>query len=128
MGCASDNRAQDPEWWDASNFTWDTTFVWTYGWYAGLHDDPEYMELYWARWRELLAAELSVANMNAVIDSMAAELAEAAPRNYERWSGYPPRDGGFDGEIALLKEWMEERHEWISGCLDLPDPQTCTGD
>ncbi len=128
MGCASDSRAEDPTWWDASNFTSDTTYVWDYGWYAGLFEDPEFRAAYWARWEELLDGPLSVKNVHAIVDEMAAELDEAADRNFDRWRDYPPRGtGDFDYEVQLLKDWLEERHDWIAGCI-ADDPRDCRGD
>jgi hypothetical protein len=71
---------------------------------------------------------LGTEHVDEVIDEMAAELSEAAPRNFQRWNENPPRDGGFDGEVALLKDWLAQRHDWIEGCLALPDPSACRGD
>lgn len=127
LGCATDFRAADPTWWDATNETWDTTPVFTHGFWGGLFADPAFRDRYWARLRTLLATDLSVDSVNAVIDGMAAELEEAAERNFAVWSAYPPR-GGFAGEVALLREWVARRHAWMTACLDLPDPRVCAGD
>ncbi len=126
---AEDSRSQDPTWWDATNITSDTT-AFDYGWYGGLFEHAAYRQAYWARWRELLAAELSVEHVHAVIDEMVAEIGEdAATRNFRAWSSYPPRDGRWENEIEDLKGWFAARHAWISACLDArPDaPETCTG-
>jgi hypothetical protein len=127
MGCAADPRAADPTWWDNSNETNDCTFVFEHGFWLGLFADPVFADQYWNRWAELLATDLSVASVNATIDAMEAELTEAAPRNYATWSGYPPRGGSLASEIVILKDWLAARHAWMTGCLDLPDPQSCTG-
>ncbi len=128
MGCASDNRALDPHYWDASYYTSDTTYMFEHGWYRGLFDDPEFAAAYWDRWRELLGAELSLEDILGTVDEMAAELQEAAPRNFDKWTDYPPRgDGTWEYEIEFLKEWLTERHEWISACLERPDPEGCAG-
>lgn len=128
MGCTDDDRARDPTWWDPTNETTDTTPMFTYGWYEPLFDDPEFAALYWARWRELIDDPLSDAHVGAVIDEMAAELEEAAPRNYDRWGDYRPAEGSFEGEIRALKAWMSARRAWIEGCLDTSDPESCRGD
>jgi hypothetical protein len=127
MGCDSDSRAEDPTWWDASNVTFDCTFVFEHGFYGGLFADPAFRDQYWARWRVLLDTTLTVAAIDAVVDGFAAELAEAAPRNYAQWPDYPPRGGDLASEVAILKDWLAARHAWIDGCLDLPDPRTCPG-
>jgi hypothetical protein len=126
LGCATDFRAANPTWWDASNETIDTTYVFEHGFWGGLFDDPIFREQYWARLEELLAAELSVEAVHLQIDTMAAELEEAAARNFARWPDYPPR-GSYADEVQLLKDWVSTRHAWMSGCLALDDPRTCQG-
>lgn len=130
MGCATDDRAQDPTWWDATNQTSDTTDMWDYGWYAGLYSHAEYRTAYWARARELLEGPLAVAAVHAEIDAMAAELDEAAARNFQTWSAYGPRWGSYAAEVDHLKDWFAARHAWMTACLDAyPDaPELCPGD
>lgn len=126
MGCASDDRAYDPTHWDASWYTRDTTYMFEHGWYLGLFDDPDFATAYWDRWRELIDAELSLENILAAVDRMAAELGEAAPRNFATWTDYPPRgDGTWQHEVDFLKDWLTRRHAFIAGCLALPDPEDC---
>ncbi|MCB9764043.1 MAG: CotH kinase family protein [Alphaproteobacteria bacterium] len=131
MGCASDSRPTDPTWWDPSNITQDTTYLFEHGWYAGLFEDPAFTGPYWARWAELLQGPLALDAVLARVDAMAAELAEAAPRNFERWRDYPPRgDGTFQAEVDHLKGWIQARHAWISDCLARypDDPRQCPGE
>lgn len=127
LGCSSDGRCEDPTWWDASNETTDTTYVFDHGFWRGLFSDPAFRVFYFARLEVLLDAELSTPVVEATIDAMAAELAEAAPRNYATWTSYPPETGSFEGEIDALKAWIRTRHDWMQGCLELPDPMLCTG-
>lgn len=129
MGCTDDHRALDPTRWDATNVTTDTTDMFEYGWYLALFDDPEFTADYFARFDELLDDTLSDAHVGSVLDEMEAELAEAAPRNYERWSAYGPTTGSFEGEIEALRSWLEARHAWIDTCLrtHADDPQACHG-
>ncbi len=120
---AEDSRAAYPTWWDASNQTSDTTPVFTYGWYGGLFEDPDFRDRYWARWQELLQGELSSDNIVAVIQQMAEELDGPARRNSERWS--TPE---FSAEIAALRGWMEQRMAWIETCIETwEDPRECPG-
>jgi hypothetical protein len=127
MGCADDTRAADPTWWDPSNETWDCTFVFEHGFWRGLFADPVFAARYWQRWDDVLGAELSLAAVEAEIDAMEAELAEAAPRNVAAWPSYPPRGGSFEAEVDLLRAWVRDRHRWATGCLTLPDPSQCMG-
>ncbi len=127
MYCASDSRADDPENWDATNITRDTTDVFGYGWWPGLFDDPAFRDAYRARWLELLGAELSVESLHGRVDALAGELDEAAGRNFERWPDYPPRGGSLESEVQILKDWLEARHRWIRTCMssDVPDFRDC---
>lgn len=120
---ANDYRVTDPYLWDASSITSDTTEAFSWGWYAGLFDDPDFRDRYWARWTELLEGELSIEHIHEVVDRMAGELDEAGDRNYQRWSSY---SSGFDAEIANLKVWLQQRHDWISNCIETyDDPRRC---
>jgi hypothetical protein len=125
MGCSSDFRAEDPTGWDASNLTPDTTYVFQHGFWGGLFRDPEFAAAWLARWRDLLDNTLTVAAIHQEIDNMAAELREAAPRNFEAWPDYPPRGGSHAAEVALLKQWIAERHAWIRGCVEREAPWFC---
>jgi hypothetical protein len=130
MGCSSDNRAENPTWWDPSNQTSDTTFYFTHGWYEGLFDDPAFRTRYFDRLSTLLDGELSTKSVHAVVDAMESEISEAAERNFTQWSDYPPRGGSLSTEVAILKTWLEQRHDWMRDCLDnasLPSPMNCVG-
>ncbi len=128
MGCDEDSRAGDPTWWDATNITSDTTDMFDHGWYRGLFRDPEFTEAYWARLGDLLDGEMSVERTDALLDEMEDTLAEAAPRNFERWSSYPPSDGTHAGEMETLREWLADRNQWMQICLALEDPLGCRGE
>ncbi len=80
-------------------------------WWPNMFKDPDFVQLYIDRWAELRRSVLSLANINATIDRHAAELQEAAPRDYARWSG--SRYGNFAGEINHLKAWIKDRVEWV---------------
>jgi len=127
MNCARDSRASDPTWWDARNQTSDTTEYFDHGFYGGLFDDTAFRAAYFARLDTLLTTSLSQPSLIALVDGFADQLEEAAPRNYEAWIDYPPRDT-FADEAQLLRDWLTDRHAWISACLLLPDPMTCVGD
>lgn len=128
IGANYDDRSGDPKWWDATNYTSDNTYVFEFGWYAGLFEDEEFREAWWDRYRELLDGPLSVEEMNLRIDAYEAELSEAGPRDLARWPEYPAR-GSWSDEVALMRRWLEQRHAWISACVDRrpADPRDCTG-
>ena len=66
--------------------------------------------------------------IEAHLDAYELELEDAAPRNFAKWSDYPPRGGSLGSEMDLLRNWLAERHAWISDCLTRPDPMFCPGD
>ncbi len=117
---STDGRDNNPQTWHG---TGDATRYFDYVWYARLHQNIDFWQRYIDRWYELRANQFSTRNINDVIDSMAYEIAEAAARNYARWSSYPPRFGGFQGEISHLKDWLATRAAWIDSQFVKP-PQT----
>ena len=127
MGCESDSRAEDPTWWDPSNQTTDTTYIFEHGFWLGLFADPEFQDAYWARWVTLLQAELALDRILDHVQSMEDELSEAATRNYARWPDYAPRGGSYASEVDILEQWLTKRHRWISQCVEREDLQNCTG-
>ncbi len=127
MGCDSDSRCYYTTWWDVTRLTSDTTDLFDHGWYSGLFDRSEFTEPYWDRWREVIEGPLSTESVHAIIDEWAEELSESAVRNFDRWPSYPPDGGSFEYEVQELKVWTELRTAWIEGCLQLEDPEHCTG-
>ncbi len=120
---AYDYRATYPTYWDAGNQTSDTSEIFTTGWYEGLFNDPAFADRYWARWRELIDAELSLESLLAITGRMEAELEEAAVRNTSRWGS-----SEFHGQMDALESWLTIRHGWISACLETyKDPAQCPG-
>ena len=124
MGCDTDGRAVNPERWDGG------TAWWTYAWWRELvwepgrrranRGDPDFMQAYVDQYQKLRLNQMSVENMDAIIDGMAAEIGkDAADRNFARWPEKRPNGGRFDGgldgwegEVAHLKGWLKARVEW----------------
>lgn len=124
MGCSSDVRAESPLGWDVSDVS-DASNAFDVGFYRGLFSDPEFTAKYWARWQTLLAGPLSPSAVAARVDEIAAQLdATSVERNFKRWSYYAPR-ASHQNELTLLKQWLAERQEWLTQCLELPDPRDC---
>ncbi len=123
MGNADDDRARDPLGWNNDSVGDGGTRYFQSGdlgsWYSLLFSnqppikDSPWNVAYKARWRELRRQALKTDKILAQIDAWAAELNEAAPRNFTRWPGLRPRFGGFQGEINHLKDWLADRAEWI---------------
>lgn len=120
---SADSRSTDPRWWDNSNVTSDCTYVFEFGWYKGLFDDPEFAERYWSRFDSVLRNELSVVQIDAMLDGFAVGLDEPAARNGSRWGS-----ASFSSEFKRLRDWMHDRHDWMSSCIaSYPDPRDCPG-
>lgn len=122
-GSPNDSRATDPRWWDNSNVTSDCTYVFEFGWYAGLFDDPDFSDRYWTRFASVLENELSIEQIDAMVDGFADGLAEPAARNQARWGV-----SDYDSEQEALRDWLHTRHAWMTACIDAySDPRGCLG-
>jgi len=87
-------------------------------------NDPDYETLFidkWFEWRR--DGVLKTSELNAIVDSMANVLNESQVRNFNKWNGiyYAPRYGGFSGEINALKNWLNNRTNWIDNQF-IPSP------
>ena len=71
------------------------------------------------RWQELRRSHFSGTNLNALIDRLATEIKEAQPRQYRRWD-FQPRGGSYQSEIALMKDWLANRVDFIDSQLAEP--------
>ncbi|MCH8923701.1 MAG: CotH kinase family protein, partial [Planctomycetes bacterium] len=80
-------------------------------WWPDMYQDPDFVQAMIDRWFELREGAFGLDNIYATIDRHAAILAEAAPRDYARWSN--SRFGNFAGEINHLKDWLTDRINWI---------------
>lgn len=107
---SADGRDDNPRAW---NGTGDGTKYLQYVWWDRLFADSNFMQKYIDRWFALRKAQFSTAGLNAAIDSMADEVREAAPRNYQKWPSAGSRYTNFQGEINSLKQWLQSRCEWV---------------
>lgn len=91
-------------------------------WWGTLFDDPDFTQLWVDRWWDLRESVLSNDNLAGTVDAHAEEIADATPRNFERWSEFPPSSDGFyarpgstgwDAEIEHLAGWLVARAGWI---------------
>lgn len=94
-------------------------------WFRLLGTDPEFLERVSARWRELRATLLSEAELEARLDALAAPLARAAVRDFERWPVAElaeelfqiPSDPTWEGQLQVMREWTSERLDWLDSQL-----------
>jgi len=107
---SADGRDDNPQTWRG---TGDATDYLNYIWWDRLFKDIDFWQKYIDQWTELRRGQFSTTHINAIIDSMAKELAEAQVRNLQKWPGVGPRFGSFQGDIDHLKNWLVTRTTWV---------------
>jgi hypothetical protein len=116
FGTPQDPRAPEPEEWKA---TWsDGSDYFNEGWWRLLFRDPNFRSRYRERFKALLNREFSPDSLGRIVDAMAAQVGDAASRNFRRWPQTPPLDDSYAAEIALLKDFLRRRVAWITIQLD----------
>ena len=116
FGTPQDPRATEPEEW---KLMWSMEAdYFNEGWWRLLFRDPDFRSRYRERFKALLNGEFSADNLERIVDAMAAEVGDAASRNFRRWTQSPPRDNSYAAEIALLKDFLRRRVAWIKIQLD----------
>jgi hypothetical protein len=115
FGNANGKQSWLPEYW-----LWPLLDDKEYSWYRRLFDDPDFGQRYVDRWAALRTNVLATSRILARIDELAALLQEAQQRNFERWPimGRPINPNylvgaSYDQEIAMLKNYVEKRLDWI---------------
>ena len=121
---STDGRDNNPEMWHG---TGDGTDYFSFEWWGRFHQDINFWQKYIDRWYGLRRNQFSTQNIDNTIDTMADVAREAAARNYSKWSGYPPRFGGFQGEIDHMKNWLDTRATWIDNQFVKPPQLTPYG-
>jgi hypothetical protein len=110
LGTPYDLRATGPEEW---NQPWNAADYFNEGWWRFLFRDPDFRSRYRKRFAALLNGEFSPDNLDRIVDRMAAEVGDAADRNFRRWAQFPPQENSHAAEIALLKDFLRRRVVWI---------------
>ncbi len=132
LGCDSDARAQSPLDWNPSSgvdyltYTWFNNLIGAAVRTGGQARRPDFWQEWIDHWQTFRRGPLSEESLHALIDSLAAEIAEAQVRNFTRWPAVAPNGGngngafdyddgipGWAGEIQHLKGWVRERVRWI---------------
>lgn len=91
-----------------------------YPWYNEMFADRNFWQAWIDRLDEMRHGPLDTAAVEAMVDAMAAEISEAAPRNFARWSDRPARYGGWSGEVAQLRAWLANRLTWMDAQFTRP--------
>ena len=95
-------------------------------WWKKIFDDPPFRARLRQRWTSLRAGEFSTGRITGLVDSLVAVLAEAAPRNFRRWTVLgqyiwpnPYVGQTYGDEIRYMKEWIVARVTWLDRELSL---------
>jgi hypothetical protein len=98
-----------------------------YPWYADLFRDENFWQRWIDRFGELRRGVLSDANVQALVNAQAAEITDAAGRNFARWTDKPPRPGGWTGEVDHLRSWLTSRLNWMDSQFTRPPVANTAG-
>jgi hypothetical protein len=88
-------------------------------WWEKLGHSPYFTQRAQQRWQELRQTVLQPDSLYAEIDGLAAQIAEAIPRNFEKWPGVLINGVTHDGSLADMKPWIENRLNWIDANIGL---------
>jgi hypothetical protein len=99
----------------------------TTDWFLALAENPEFMALVSARWQELRTGTMSDEALVGRVDAMAAQLVEAAGRDFERWpvnsiSSFFEVAAGetWAEQVEVIRSWMLARAAWLDTAVDTP--------
>lgn len=100
-------------------------------WWERLMSDTAFTSDLRCRWKEKRQSTISLTHLNYLIDSVVTLTAEARTRHFQRWPilgqyiwpNPQPIATTYSGEISYLKEWLNNRLNWIDN--NLPNTGKC---
>lgn len=112
---------------DLEGWQWEEGRAGTNDWFRKLGPDPAFIAAVKTRWQELRQSLLSDQALSDRIDTLAAPLINAAPRDLERWpvgeSGFGFGFGGggqgmdqpadWVGQVDAMRTWTLDRIAWL---------------
>ncbi|MCW5559416.1 MAG: CotH kinase family protein, partial [Verrucomicrobiae bacterium] len=110
---------------DAQANTWRSnvgdrgTDFFNYPWWDRLFTDPDFFQAYIDRYQELRRSHFSTTNLHRLLDDLTGQVRNAQPREYAKWH-VERRGGGYDGEIRLLKTWLQTRTAFMDSQFVAP--------
>jgi hypothetical protein len=92
-------------------------------WFARMFEDPAFEQRVRQRWAQLKSAGM-LGDMFGRIDARAYWLSDVQRANFERWdildtqfSSSRVVTGSYQGEVDAMKDWLQERIEWMDARL-----------
>ncbi len=111
---------------DANPRTWNNiSYYFTLDWWGQLFQDADFVQNWVDRWWQLRQSTLSNANLNAIADTMGAQISQAADtRDATKWPDNAAAGGVYQNEVNALKTWLTSttagslgRAAWIDSQL-----------
>jgi hypothetical protein len=147
---SSDGRDFNPKVWrstvpDYGTDMFNSDPIFNNPWYSRMFRDLDFWQKWIDRYQELRRDVLTVTNVSAVIDQMAAEVRQAQPREVARWRGSSgsdtsPRNGSrssggftytfpgtYEGEVQFMKVWYSNRLSFLDGQFVTPPRLSVSG-
>ena len=96
-------------------------------WYSKMFRDIDFWQKWIDRYELLRQGPLRTAQVYATIDSLAARLRQAQPREQQRWGNYPRSGnwgsggysyrfpGTYQGEVTFMQLWYSNRLDFLDG-------------
>lgn len=82
-------------------------------WWENLAHSKVFMLCAQQRWNELRQTTLHQDSLYADIDVLVAQMAEALPRNFQKWPGVLKNGATHDKNVADIKLWLNKRLAWM---------------
>jgi len=102
---STDGRDENPRHWNTGPYFSGT-------WWPRVCSDIDFWQQWADRWQELRRTHFSLTNLHGLIESLAGEVREVQPREYQRW-GLQARGGSYQGEVNHMKSWLSNRVDFI---------------
>lgn len=115
---STDGRDANPRLWrstvaDQGTDMFNSDWIFANPWYSRLFRDLDFWQAWIDRWQELRRGAFALTNLHGLVESLAAEVWAAQPREVARWPGHAPRGGSYRAEVNLMKTWLSNRVDFI---------------
>lgn len=115
---STDGRDAAPRIWrsasgDLGTDMFNSDWIFANPWYGRMFQHLDFWQAWIDRWQELRRGEFALTNLHGVIESLAAEVWQAQPREVAKWTGHSPRGGSYRAEVNLMKTWLSNRVDFI---------------
>jgi hypothetical protein len=122
---STDDRDNNPQAWEGTDDSSKTWYDSRFPWWGEALQNSDFRQQHTDLWQtERDGGVFSWTHVESMIDQFKAQLntpvtnsggieSSAQARNFAKWTMFPPRNGGHAGEIAILKNWLSTRLNWI---------------